>query len=71
MTRQRSVCEFPDCDREFDTLPDDHWSALGILCGEHGERMEENCAGRRARDRGILLEQTEIDEEIGCVQSCN
>lgn len=66
MTIWRFVCEFPHCDREFDTLPDDHLSALGFFCDGHEEWMEENCAEQRARDPKILLEQTEIHEETGC-----
>ena len=50
MTIWRFVREFPDRDREFDTLPDDHLSALGFFCDGHEEWMEESCAEQRARD---------------------
>ena len=50
LTIWRFVCEFPDRDREFDTLPDDQLSALGFFCDGHEEWMEESCAEQRARD---------------------
>ena len=61
----RFACEFEGCNRTFDTLPDDHLSALGFFCDEHEEWMEENRAEERQRDREIIEEQVEIDEHIG------